>query len=68
MTFILCISAHLWLIKLKFDMPLEYALGRFVFEFYKNQMSDVKNLLDLDEKSSLHRKVKGYIHGGVSVL
>ena len=28
------------MITLKFGMPLGYALGRFVFEFHKNQMGD----------------------------
>ena len=34
------ISALVHLIKLKFGLPLWYALCRFVVEFYKNQMGD----------------------------
>ena len=40
LTSILYISALLYSIKLKFDMPLTYALSRIVVEFHKNQMGD----------------------------
>ena len=37
LTSLLFISALLYLIKLKFSMPLRYAICRFVFEFYKKK-------------------------------
>ena len=40
LTSLLWISALLCLIKMKFGMPLWYALGRFRFEFHKNQKGD----------------------------
>ena len=40
LTSLLCISALLCPIKIKFGMPLRFALGRFVFEFHKNQTDD----------------------------
>ena len=40
LTSLLCISAHLCSIKMKFDMLLRYTLGRFVFKFHKIPMGD----------------------------
>ena len=40
LTSVLYITAHLCSIKLNFDMPLKYALSRYVVEFHKNQMGD----------------------------
>ena len=40
LTSLLYISTLLFLIKLKFGMPLRYALCRFVVEFHKNQIHD----------------------------
>ena len=37
---LLYISVLVCLIKLKFSMPLGYALSRFVLEFHKSQMRD----------------------------
>ena len=39
-TSLLWISALLFSIKMKFDMPLRYAIGGFAFEFHKYRMSD----------------------------
>ena len=40
LTSLLYISDFLYLIKVKFDMPLTYALCRFVCKFHENQMGD----------------------------
>ena len=40
-TSLLCISALLWAIKLKFGMLLRHTHGRFVFKSYKNRHCDV---------------------------
>ena len=40
LTSLMYISVLLCLIKMKFDMPLRYALCRFVVEFHENQMGD----------------------------
>ena len=40
LTSLLCISAYLCLIEMKFDMSLRYILGWFVSKSYKNRMGD----------------------------
>ena len=40
LTSLLCISALLCLIKMKFDMLLRYTLGRYLFKLHKNQTDD----------------------------
>ena len=39
-TFLLCILVLLYLMKMKFGMSLRHSLGRFMFEFHKNQTDD----------------------------
>ena len=40
LTTLLCFSALLCLIEMKFGISLKYAFGRFMFESHKNQIDD----------------------------